>query len=200
MEKSGIIEPSLSEWAAPIVLVKKKDGTLRFCVDYRKLNSLSQANAYPMPRIDELIDQLGQAKYVTTLDLTRGYWQVPVAEKAREKTAFIYSDSWEEHLLHIKKVFDQLREAGLTAKPKKCQFAMKQYIDLRHVVGNGVIKPEQSKVEAVMSFPVPQTKRQVRAFLGVTGYSRNFIPSFATIAAPLTDLIRKNRPNRVELC
>ena len=89
MEQNGIIEPSSSEWAAPIVLVKKKDGTLRFCVDYRKLNSLSQADAYPMPRIDELIDQLGQAMYVTTLDLTQGYWQVPVAEKAREKTAFV---------------------------------------------------------------------------------------------------------------
>ena len=62
MEESGIIEPSASEWAAPIVLVKKKDGTLRFCVDYRKLNSLSQADTYPMPRIDKLIDQLGKAK------------------------------------------------------------------------------------------------------------------------------------------
>ena len=89
MEQKGIIEPSTSEWAAPIVLVKKKDGTLRFCVDYRKLNSRSQADAYPMPRMDELIDQLGKAKYVTTLDLTRGYWQVPEAEKAREKTAFV---------------------------------------------------------------------------------------------------------------
>ena len=74
---------------APIVLVKKKDGTLRFCVNYRKLNSLSQSDAYPMPRIDQLIDRLGQAKYVTTLDLTRGYWQVSVAENARVKTAFV---------------------------------------------------------------------------------------------------------------
>ena len=89
MERSGVIEPSSSEWAAPIVLVKKKDGTLRFCVDYRKLNGLSQADAYPMPRIDEVIDQLGRAKFVTTLDLTRGYWQVPMAEKAKEKTAFV---------------------------------------------------------------------------------------------------------------
>ena len=72
MEESGIIEPSMSEWAAPIVLVKKKDGTLRFCVDYKKFNSLSQSDTYPMPCIDEQIDQLGQAKYVTTLDLTRG--------------------------------------------------------------------------------------------------------------------------------
>ena len=110
----------------------------------------------------------------------------------------IYSDSWEEHLLHIKKVFDRLKGAGLTAKPKKCQFGMKQCIYLGHVVGNGNIRPEQSKIEAVMTFQVPQTKKQVRAFLGVTGYYRKFIHNFATIAAPLSDLIRKNRPNRVE--
>lgn len=67
---------------------KEKDGTLRICVDYRKLNSVSVADAYPMPRVDDLIDQLGKAKYITTLDLTKGYWQVPVAKEARHKMAF----------------------------------------------------------------------------------------------------------------
>ena len=65
------METFTSEWAAPIVLVKKNNG---FCVDYRKLNSVSQVDAYPMPRMDELIDNLGQARFITTLDLTRGYW------------------------------------------------------------------------------------------------------------------------------
>ena len=88
MQENGIMEPSTSEWAALIVLVGKKDGSLRFCVDYRKLNDVSDADAYPMPRIDELIDRLGKARYICTLDLTRGYWQVPVAEESRGKTAF----------------------------------------------------------------------------------------------------------------
>jgi len=83
-----VIEPSTSDWAAPIVLVKKKDGSLRLCVDYRRLNSVSKADAYPMPRIDELIDQLGKAQYLSTLDLTKGYWQVPVSADAQQKTAF----------------------------------------------------------------------------------------------------------------
>ena len=70
------------------MLVPKKDGTMRMCVDYRKLNSVSAADAYPMPRVDELIDRLGNAKYISTLDLTRGYWQVPVAQDSQDKTAF----------------------------------------------------------------------------------------------------------------
>ena len=85
---AGVIEPSSSEWASPIVLVGKKDGTLRFCIDYRRLNSESLADAYPMPRIDDLIDRLGKARYISTLDLTRGYWQVPMAKASRHLTAF----------------------------------------------------------------------------------------------------------------
>ena len=88
MKESGIIESSASEWAAPIVVVKKKDGNIRLCVDFRKLNAVTPIDAYPMPRTDELLDRLGKAKYITTLDLARGYWQVPMAEKDRPKTAF----------------------------------------------------------------------------------------------------------------
>lgn len=87
IQEQGIIEPSTSEWASPVVLVKKKDGALRLCVDYRKLNGASLSDTYLMPRIDELIDWLGHARYIITLDLTRGYWQVPLAESAKSKTA-----------------------------------------------------------------------------------------------------------------
>ena len=88
MLDSGIIEPSVSQWSASMVLVKKKDRSLRICVDYRRLNSVSQVDAYPMPRVDELLDRLGKANFISTMDLTRGYWQVLVAEQDRHKTAF----------------------------------------------------------------------------------------------------------------
>ena len=88
MLEGGIITPSNSEWSSPVVLVRKKDGSLRLCVHYRRLNSVSESDTYPMPRIDDLIDKLGEARFISTLDLTRGYWQVPVTEEARYKTAF----------------------------------------------------------------------------------------------------------------
>ena len=88
IERSGIIEKSNSEWAAPPVIVKKKDGGLRLCVDYRQLNQIIKFNAYPMPRIEELLDKIGSARFITTLNLEKGYWQVPMSPDDKEKTAF----------------------------------------------------------------------------------------------------------------
>jgi transposase InsO family protein len=89
MTEEGIISPSKSPWASPVILAPKKDGTLRFCVDYRKLNSMTVKDAYPIPRIDDTLDSLQEAKFVSTLDLRSGYWQVAMEKDAREKTAFV---------------------------------------------------------------------------------------------------------------
>ena len=89
MQEEGVIQPSSSPWASAIVLVCKKDGTLRICVDYHQLNSVTKLDTFPLPRIDDLLDQLGNAKYFTSLDLAAGYWQVRVANNSIEKTAFI---------------------------------------------------------------------------------------------------------------
>jgi hypothetical protein len=89
MQKDDIISPTTSPWAAPVVLVKKKDGSYRFCIDYRALNKITKRDVYPLPRIDDALDSLGSAKFFTTLDLPSGFWQVPMDEADREKTAFI---------------------------------------------------------------------------------------------------------------
>jgi hypothetical protein len=89
MLRAGIIVPSKSPWTSPIVPVKKKDCSLRLCVDYRRLNQVTAEDRYPMPRVEELLEQLGKAKYITTLDLTQGYYQVSVASEDRSKTAFM---------------------------------------------------------------------------------------------------------------
>ena len=88
MEKKNVIRPSNSPWASPIVLVRKCDGTYRFCVDYRRLNSITRKDAYPIPRIDDTLDTLSGACWFSTLDMVSGYWQVEVGEEDKEKTAF----------------------------------------------------------------------------------------------------------------
>lgn len=89
MQAQGVVRPSKSPWASPIVLVAKKDGSTRFCVDYRKLNAVTKMDVFPLPRIDDSLDLLAGAKYFTTLDLASGYWQVAMDEESREKTAFV---------------------------------------------------------------------------------------------------------------
>ena len=101
-----------------------------------------------MPRVDKLLDCLGKANFISTMDLIQCYWQVPVAEQDRHKTAF------------------------------NLPFRL--------------LKPEVDKLQAIKQLPIPKIKRDVRAFLGVAGYYRKFIANYATVAAPLTDLTKKN--------
>ena len=88
MQEQGVVQPSSSPWASPVVLVPKKDGTLRFCIDYRRLNAVTRKDVYPLPRVDDIFDALGEVKYFSTLDLASGYWQVELDDDARQKSAF----------------------------------------------------------------------------------------------------------------
>ena len=87
--EKGIIVPSTSQWSSPIVPPIKPDGSIRLCVDFRKLNAIIQPDHYCMPLVEELIARVGEAKYLSKMDLSKGFYQVPLAEEDREKTAFV---------------------------------------------------------------------------------------------------------------
>ena len=89
MQSQGVIRPSTSAWASPIVLVEKKDGSIRLCVDYRRLNSITVFDAYPISRIEEVVEQLGNSEYISSIDLSKGYWQIPLNEDTQKKSAFV---------------------------------------------------------------------------------------------------------------
>ena len=110
MLELDIIEPSNSEWNVPVVLVPKPDGTIRVCIDFREVNKISRFDSYPIPRVDEMIEQLGCSGYISTLDLCKGYRQVPSVKTDRLKTAFSTSTG----LCHFKVLPSGLHGAPAT--------------------------------------------------------------------------------------
>ena len=190
-----------------------------------------------MPRVDELLDRLGTARFFSTLDLTKGYWQIPLSPESKEKTAFsapdglyqfhtlpfglfgapatfqclmdrvlsphaafavaylddviIHSNSWAQHVRHVGAVLESLRQAGLMANPKKCAIGRAEVWYLGYHLGSGQVRPLVDKTAVIATCPRPETKKEVRRFLGLAGYYRRFIPAFSVLTSPLTDLTRK---------
>lgn len=243
MLKMDIIERSDSPYSSPVVLVSKKDGSTRFCIDFRRLNKITQFDAEPMPNAEEIFVKLAKDNFFTKIDLTKGYWQIAVKPEDRPKTAFttpdglyqfrkmpfglinapatfsrlmrsllhdieyvdnyiddilIHTPSFEEHLQTLNTCLRHLRAAGLTARPSKCMVCFEKLEFLGHVIGRGELVPHQDKLEKIKKAKQPQTKKELRAFLGLAGYYRKFIANFAAIACPLTDKTKSKEPNKVE--
>ena len=236
MLQNDIIEESQSNWSSPCILVPKHDGGFRFCTDFRKVNDKTKSDSFPIPRIADCIDQIGNAKFVSTFDMLKGYWQVPLTQRAREISAFvtpsglyqykvmpfgmknapatfqrmvnklvrdidgcegyiddvvIFSDNWSDHIRQIKHFFQIMREAKLTINLMKSEFGKATVKYLGHIVGQGQVRPLDAKIQTIVKYPIPTSRKELARFLGMAGYYRNFCLNFSEIAAPLTNLLSK---------
>lgn len=104
----------------------------------------------------------------------------------------VSSTSWEEHLSHFRTIFENLRQQTLFVKENKCTFGTKQVESLGHAISKGTIAMDQAKIESIMNWPMPTCTKDLRGFLGLTGYYKRFIRNYGLLARPLTDLLKKN--------
>src|SRR5690606_2532057 len=219
--------------------VKKKDGTLRLCVDYRALNKITVKDRCPLPLINETMDQLKEATIFTKLDLKGAYNLIRIKEGDEWKTAFrtryghfeylvmpfgltnapatfqaflndvlrdcldtivviylddilIYSNDEASHTLHVRKVLQLLSDAQLQVNSDKCQFHVTTVEFLGYVISPNGISMDPAKVNAITSWPAPNSVRDIQVFLGFANFYRRFIKNFSKIVAPITRLLKKD--------
>jgi len=242
--EAGLIRPSMSPYGAPVLFARKKDGTWRLCIDYRALNKITIKDKFPLPRAEDLFDQVHGSKYFTKIDLRWGYHQIKVRPSDVHKTAFrtpfgsfewlcmpfgltnapstfqrfvqnvlreflgvyvcvyiddilIYSRSADEHVQHVRSVLNVLQQHKLLAKSTKCEWFVPTVEYLGHLISGDGVAVDPAKVRTLTDWPTPQTKTDVRSFLGLANYYRRFIDNFADLAAPLNELVHDKYPEHI---
>ncbi|XP_021737357.1 uncharacterized protein LOC110703884 [Chenopodium quinoa] len=238
--QKGLVRDSVSPCSVPALLVPKKVGSWRMCIDSRVVNRITIKYRFPIPRLDDLLDQLHDAVVFSKIDLRSGYHQIRMRLGDEWNTAFktrdglyewmvmpfglsnapstfmrlmnqvfrpfigkfvvvyfddilVYSRNFEEHMNHLQQIFQVLREQKLYANLKKCHFLTYKVVFLGYVVSSNGIEMDPSKVEAINTWPVPQSIHDVHSFHGLVSFYRRFIKNFSTIAAPLTEVLKKQK-------
>ena len=242
MLELDLIQESETDFINPLVCVRKPDSSIRICVDLKAVNMKTIGDQFPASDMSTIIDKCAGAKFVSTMDLLMGFYQIPLSQDSQKYTAFpsdhdlyefkvcpmgaknstktfqrlvnrilhgaeeyamshvddiaIFSQTWEDHLAYIRDVLTRLRQANLVAKSSKCHFAQPRLKCLGFIIEDEKISPDPKKVETIKSYPIPK-KKQVRCFMGLTQFYRKHIENCSAKAAVLTDLTKKDKPDRV---
>ncbi|KAG0158853.1 hypothetical protein PDIDSM_6373 [Penicillium digitatum] len=200
--------------ASPVLFVKKPGGGLRFCVDYRALNAITVKDRYPLPLTKETLNNLKGMKFFTKIDIISAFNNLRIAKGQEYLTAFrtrlglfeslvmpfeyldcfctaylddilIYSRTRAEHIEHVRKVLQRLREAGLFAKLSKCEFCVSETKFLGIIIGEDGIRMDPDKIETIVNWKTPTCLTDVQAFIGFGNFYRRFIRDFSKVIAPL---------------
>uniref|UniRef100_A0A0N5B321 RNA-directed DNA polymerase n=1 Tax=Strongyloides papillosus TaxID=174720 RepID=A0A0N5B321_STREA len=243
MEKSGLIYRATSPWSSPIVVVKEKE-SLRICIDFKYLNSVTVKQQYSTHRPQDLLMQVNGSQIMSVLDAKKGYFQFRIPPEQQYLVSFtvpgrqycfrvlpfgltnevsfyqtamesileeevrngfvaiwlddivVYSKDHLSHIQHLRITLKKLHQAGIMLNPKKCQFFRSEITFLGHRLGNGKFRLEDARVEAISSIQPPQCFKSLRSFLGCIEAFRSFIPQFAVLSLPLTNILSlKEFPN-----
>lgn len=242
----GVIERSSSPYSNPILCVAKSDGSVRLCLDARRINRIILPMRDSSPPLDELLARFGGKSIFSSLDFTTGYWQVPLHPDVRKYTAFCYngrnyqfqvvpfglnisntafqqaleavlnypmgasnnsyhedlhvyvddvlvsSTSFNEHLIRLRRLFEQISISGMNLKLAKCEFIRQRIHFLGHVITPLGMTMDPSKLKAIHEFPSPRNKKDLQSFVGFCNFYRKFANHHATLISPLIDLLKKN--------
>ena len=228
-----------SQWVSPLVIVPKKNGKWRVCIDYQELKKATLKDNFPLPFIDRVLDTLTGKMYFSFLDGFSGYNKIQVALEDQYKTTFtcpwgtyayrvlpfglcnapatfqreilgifsdlihdcvevymddftVYGNTFEEALENLENFLKRCKEANLSLSHEKCFMMFTEGIVLGHHISGDGIRVDESKVEVISRLLVPSCQKDVRSFLGFTGYYRRFIEKFTKIASPLFKLLTKD--------
>nr|GEX16753.1 retrotransposon protein, putative, Ty3-gypsy subclass [Tanacetum cinerariifolium] len=191
LSEKGFIRPSSSPCRAPVLFVKKKDGSFRMCIDYRELNKLTVKNHYPLPRIDDLFDQIQGSSVYSKIDLRSGYHQLRVREQDVPKTTFKTRYGHYEFQVMPFGLKNAPAKEKLYAKFSKCEFWIPKVQFLGHVFDSRGIHVDPAKIESIKDWASPKIPTEIRQFLSLAGYYRRFIEGFLKIAKSMTKLTQK---------
>uniref|UniRef100_A0A2N9IVE3 CCHC-type domain-containing protein n=1 Tax=Fagus sylvatica TaxID=28930 RepID=A0A2N9IVE3_FAGSY len=204
----GLVRESMSPCAVPALLVPKKDGSWRMCIDSRAVNKITIRYRFPIPRLDDLLDQLYGAVIFSKIDLRSGYHQIRMRPGDEWKTAFKTREGLYEWMVmpfglsnaptNLNKIiwstfikcFKLFENRSYIVNLKKCHFLTDSLVFLGYVVSAEGIKMDPSKIEAIISWPVPKSLHDIRSFHGLASFYRRFIRSFSSIIAPITECLK----------